>query len=128
MCAALPAEFWDGWQWSTGDLIAVPNTVKHTYEIYSIGTHDMESGRIGVFMTEEPEFEPEPIYTKLPRLDQLQERSCQKWDDFFRDCIDWKTDLEDPEIKSAEHAGLIMIMYENYGMIWTGETWEAGEY
>jgi len=65
---------------------------------------------------------------RFPRLDNLLELSGQKWDDFFQNCIDWKTDLEDPEIKSAEQAGLIMIMYENYGMIWTGETWEAGEY
>lgn len=77
------------------------------------------------------EFEPVCINNerrRLPRIDKLLELSGQRWDTFFQDCIDWKTDLEEFEIQSVEQAGLIMIMYENYGMIWTGDAWEEGEY
>ncbi len=69
----------------------------------------------------------------LPRLEQIQELYVQKWDTFFQNCIDWKNDLDEigalPISRStAEQVALTRIMYENYGLIWTGEKWEMGEY
>lgn len=69
----------------------------------------------------------------LPRLDQLHAITGQKWDNFFQNCIEWKTDLDEIGAlqisrSTAEQVALTSIMYENSGMIWTGSAWEKGEY